>query len=96
MCALCLANIKLMCLSVGRENQMQEMNVKKELASKQVLPAKTCKFTHYVPNSCRGFSSSALIMCGELGKPVLNASWQFLVQHHRKSGGQNCQPFLLI
>lgn len=83
-------------LSMREENEMKEMNVTKELALKQALPVKTCKLTHCVPNSCRGFSSSALIMCGELGKPVLNASWQFLVQHHRKSGGQNCQPFLLI
>lgn len=96
MCVLCLANVQLMHLNMRSENQVKEMNVKKELALKQVLPVKTCKLTHYVPNSCRGFSSSALIMCGELGKPVLNASWQFLVQRHRKSGGQNCQPFLLI
>lgn len=83
-------------LSMRAENQMGEMYVRKELYLEQILPVKTCELTHYVPNSCRGFSSSALIMCGELGKLVLNASWQFLVQHHRKSGGQNYQPFLLI
>lgn len=83
-------------LSMKVDNQVKKTNVKRELVLKQVLPIKTCKLTPYIPNSCRGFSSSALIMCGELGKPVLSASWQFLVQHHRKSGGQNCQPFLLI
>lgn len=83
-------------LNMRAENQMRETYVRKALSLEHILPVKTCKLTHYVPNSCRGFSSSALIMCGELGKLVLNASWQFLVQHHRKSGGQNYQPFLLI
>lgn len=78
------------------DNQVKKMNVKRELVLKQMLLIKTCKLTHCILNSCQGSSSSALIMCGELGKPVLSASWQFLVQHHRKSGGQNCQPFLLI
>jgi len=48
MCVLCLANVKLMCLSMRAENEMKEMNVKEELALEQVLPIKTCKLPMFL------------------------------------------------